>query len=292
MILSAIFLLPELPFFLMILPGCESMKVYINGVQHAVVDSTTIASLQQKYCPGSDVTIVNCLTAADSTRLICEGDHLYFLKKGAATDPGDLESLIFTRQPEAITRRLKASCVGIAGAGGLGSVVAENLARSGVGKLVIADFDIVEPSNLNRQRYCLAQLGMPKVKALADTIRGFNPFVSVVELQERVTFNNSATLFQRCDIVAECLDSAADKALIVSGILKHLPQAIIVAASGLAGIGDGSAIKTRKIFNRLYLVGDLISDAYDGAGLFASRVGIAASQQSHVIIRLLAGEDI
>ena len=268
------------------------MKVYINGTQHAVAGSPTIASLQQQYCPGAEVTIVNCLTGTDLTRLVCEGDHLYFLKKGVAPELGDLESLIFARQPVAITRRLKAACVGIAGAGGLGSVVAENLARCGVGKLVIADFDIVEPSNLNRQRYCLAQLGMPKVQALADTIRGFTPFVSVVALQERITFNNSGTLFQGCDIVAECLDSAADKALIVSAILKHLPQAKIVAASGLAGIGDGSAITARKIFNRLYLVGDLISDADDGAGLFASRVGIAASHQSHVIIRLLAGEKL
>ena len=78
----------------------------------------------------------------------------------------------FARQPEPITELLKKSCVGIAGAGGLGSVVAENLARSGVGKLIIADYDSVEPSNLNRQRYALAQLGSPKVQALAENITG------------------------------------------------------------------------------------------------------------------------
>jgi len=284
--------LPESLFFLMILPGCKSMNVYINGVQHTDVDSPTIAHLQQQYCPGADVTIVNCLIATDLTSSVSEGDHLHFLKKGVLPEHGELESLIFSRQPYAITRRLKAACVGIAGAGGLGSVVAENLARSGVGKLVVADFDIVEPSNLNRQRYNLAHLGMPKVQALVDTIRGYNPYVSVVALQERITFKNSGTLFQGCDIVAECLDNAADKALIVSGILKHMPLTKIVAASGIAGIGDGAAIVVRKIFNRLYLVGDSVSDADDGAGLFASRVGIAASQQSHVIIRLLAGEDI
>jgi sulfur carrier protein ThiS adenylyltransferase len=92
--------------------------------------------------------------------------------------------------------------------------------------------------------------------------------------------------------VAECLDSAAEKASIVSGFLKHMPQAKIVAASGLAGLGEGAAITARKIFSRLYLIGDLVSDMADGAGLFASRVGIAASMQSHIIIRLLAGEEL
>jgi sulfur carrier protein ThiS adenylyltransferase len=216
---------------------------------------------------------------------------MYFKKKNIL-EQSKLESLIFARQPEAITLRLKSSCVGVAGAGGLGSVVAENLARCGVGKLIIADFDVVEASNLNRQRYSLAQLGLPKVQALADNICGFNPFITIVPLHERITFENAGRLFSDCDVVAECLDSAEEKASIVSGILKYMPHAVIVAASGLAGIGDGAAIAVRKIFSRLYLVGDTVSDAADGAGLFASRVGIAASLQSHVIIRLLAGEEL
>lgn len=202
----------------------------------------------------------------------------------------DLEEQIFARQPASITGLLKQSCVGIAGAGGLGSVVAENLARAGVGRLIIADYDSVEPSNLNRQRYSLAQLGRPKVHALADNIRAFNPFVSVVPLEKRITNENCGSLFQGCAIIAECLDNAAEKAGLVSGLLKKMPQAIIVAASGIAGIGHGDAITVRRVFGRLYVIGDLESDAEAGEGLFASRVGIAAAQQAHVILRLLAGE--
>ena len=268
------------------------MNVHINGCQFELQDKLTAADIKSQYCPDADVVIINSVAVSDLSVRIGGGDYIHLLKKGSPPEQKELEWLMLARQPEAITCRLKAACVGIAGAGGLGSVVAENLARAGVGKLVIADFDSVEPSNLNRQRYSLAQLGMPKVQALAENIGCFNPFVSVVPLQERITYNNTGAIFQGCDIVAECLDSAADKASIVSGILKHMPHAMIVAASGLAGIGDGAAIAVRKIFARLYLVGDSVSDAADGAGLFASRVGIAASMQSHVIIRLLAGEKL
>ena len=268
------------------------MNVHINGRQFELQDKLTAADIRSQYCPDADVVIINSVPVSDLSVRIGGGDHIHLLKKGSLPEQKELEWLMLARQPEAITRRLKAACVGIAGAGGLGSVVAENLARAGVGKLVIADFDCVEPSNLNRQRYCIAQLGMPKVQALAENIRCFNPFVSVVPLQERITFNTAGAIFQGCDIVAECLDSADDKACVVSGILKHIPHALIVAASGLAGIGDCAAIAVRNISPRLYLVGDSVSDAADGTGLFASRVGIVASMQSHVIIRFLAGEDI
>lgn len=271
--------------------GDTVIKVYVNGMLCDFEGSPTLADVQQQYCPGADAAIVNGMPVSDMTAGVCEGDHLCFFKKDNLPELHELEALMHARQPEAITARLKAACVGIAGAGGLGSVVAENLARSGIGKLVIADCDVVEPSNLNRQRYSLAQLGQPKVRALADNIRGFNPFIAVVPLYERITFENSGTLFEGCNIVAECLDSATEKASIVSGIMKHMPKAVIVAASGLAGIGDGAAISARKIFSRLYLVGDSVSDMASGTGLFASRVGIAASMQAHVIIRLLAGEE-
>lgn len=201
-----------------------------------------------------------------------------------------LEELMFSRQPAAVTERLRRACVGIAGAGGLGSVVAEILARAGVGRLVIVDFDVVEPSNLNRQRYGVAQLGMPKVQALSDNIMAFTPFTQVVAIRERVTFENCGTLFAGCAIIAECLDGAADKASLVSGILKSMPQAAVVAVSGIAGIADGDSIGTHMISSRFFMVGDLCSDAADGAGLFASRVGIAAAKQAHVTLRILSGD--
>jgi sulfur carrier protein ThiS adenylyltransferase len=276
----------------MVFPDDAGVRVYLNGNPCELAAGQTIGGVLQQYCQGAHVVIVNSVPVSDLSTAVREGDHVRFFMRGCLPEQRELEALIFARQPESITGSLKAGCVGIAGAGGLGSVLAENLARSGVGKLVIADFDCVEPSNLNRQRYSLEQIGLPKVQALADNISRFNPFITVVAVHERITVENAAALFKGCGIVAECLDSAAEKASLVSGMLKHMPQAKIVAASGLAGIGDGADIVVRKIGSRLYLVGDAVSDAASGAGLFASRVGIAASMQSHVIIRLLAGEEL
>jgi len=201
----------------------------------------------------------------------------------------DILPLLRARQSPAITARLAEACVGVAGCGGLGSVVAEELARAGVGSLIIADCDTVEPSNLNRQRYTLAQVGMPKTAALAENLAAACPAAAIVPVQQRVTAENCARIFAPCAVVAECFDDPAAKAAIVYGVRSGLPSCIVVAASGVAGIGPGSCIKTVAISERFYVVGDLSSDAEGSDGLFASRVGIVASLQAHLIIRILAG---
>ena len=83
-----------------------------------------------------------------------------------------------SRHTPGVHALLKQACVGIAGVGGLGSAVAVSLARIGVGKLIIADFDVVEPSNLNRQQYFVDQLGYFKVDALTENLRRINPYVN------------------------------------------------------------------------------------------------------------------
>jgi len=199
--------------------------------------------------------------------------------------------LFLSRQPIEKTEILKKACVGIAGAGGLGSVVAENLARAGVGKLIVADFDRVEPSNLNRQRFDLSQLGMLKAAALAENIKKFNPFVEIVEVCEKVTPSNCMQIFKNCHVIAECFDRADEKAMLVSSIRRHVPDMYVVAVSGIAGINTGSEILIRKLSDKLFIIGDMKSDSEKGEGLFATRVGIAASMQSHLILRLILGEE-
>jgi sulfur carrier protein ThiS adenylyltransferase len=196
-----------------------------------------------------------------------------------------------SRQPVEKTKVLNNACVGIAGAGGLGSVVAENLARAGVGKLVIADFDKIEPSNLNRQRFSISQLGMVKVEALCQNIKGFNPFTSIVTKNGKVTESNCAEVFKGCEVVAECFDRADEKAMLVSSLRKYLPEAYVVTVSGIAGTETGSRIELKKLSEKLYMIGDMESDSELGIGLFASRVGIAASMQAHLILRLVLGEE-
>jgi len=198
-------------------------------------------------------------------------------------------SRVLARQPVKDTEKLMTASVGIAGAGGLGTVVAENLARAGIGQLVIADFDTVELSNLNRQRFTLDQIGMQKVCALADNIKKFNPHVVIETVPEKITPANCAVIFSQCTVIAECLDKAAEKAMLVSALRDRLPDAVVVAASGMAGTRDGTMIGRRKLSDHLYVVGDMNSDADSGMGLFATRVGIAASMQSHLILQMLIG---
>ena len=197
---------------------------------------------------------------------------------------------IFSRQPQEVTKKLKTACVGIAGLGGLGSVVAENLVRSGLGSLILVDDDLIEASNLNRQRYRLDQIGLSKTDALIDNLESFHPFTKLTGHQIRVDADNCADLFMNCDAVAECFDNPESKAALITGLRRQKPEMPIVAASGLSGLGPVEALKVDKRMENVYIVGDQLSDARDGTGLFAARVGIVASMQAHIIVRLLTNQ--
>jgi sulfur carrier protein ThiS adenylyltransferase len=195
------------------------------------------------------------------------------------------------RHTPGVHGRLKAASVGIAGAGGLGSAVAVALARVGVGRLVLADFDVVEPSNLNRQQYFIDQIGLPKVEALAANLQRINPYVVVEAHTILLDPENIPEVFSACSIVVEAFDRAAMKAMLVDTVLAQMDRTTVVAASGLAGYGPNDAITTRRIASRLYLCGDGTSEAQPGSGLMAPRVGIAAGHQANQVVRLILGED-
>jgi sulfur carrier protein ThiS adenylyltransferase len=161
----------------------------------------------------------------------------------------------------------------------------------GVGRLVIADFDVVEPSNLNRQQYFIDQIGLPKVEALAANLQRTNPYVAVETHPTLLTPSNIPVTFAGCTIVVEAFDRADMKAMLVDTVLTQMQGVTVVAASGLAGYGPNNAITTRKITSRLYLSGDGISEAQPGQGLMAPRVAIAAGHQANLVVRLILGED-
>lgn len=268
------------------------LQIYINDEALSVAAGTTLAQARERFCPVANAAILNTLPNLPSETILRDNDRLYLYEHRTDFAETDLRSLMLARQPHAASEKLRNACVGIAGAGGLGSVVAENLARAGIGKLVIADFDVVEPSNLNRQRYFLRQLGLPKTEALADNLRQCCPFVDIDAVQERVTADNCVRIFSSCAIVCECFDAAEAKAALVSALRSLLPDCTVVAASGLAGCGPAGAIGIRRVSDKLYVIGDQHSDIAGGTGLFAPRVGIAASMQAHVVMQLILGEQI
>jgi len=206
-------------------------------------------------------------------------------------DRNEIEAILAERHGEKIRDRLRQAVVGIMGLGGLGSAVAVALVRIGIGKLVLADYDVVDLSNLNRQHYFIDQIGLPKTKALRDTLLRINPYVSLDIINERLNEERIAILFQNVQVLVECFDDPAMKPAALRAALTRLKGIGYVGASGMAGFGESNRIVTRQIHPGVYLVGDGESEVSPASALMAPRVGIAAHHQANQVLRLLLGVD-
>lgn len=266
------------------------MKIRINENTVSIAEGLTLREVAGQYKPDADILILNGFPAEPES-LLQEGDELFLIRRGEQPDANELEFLMVSRHTPGVHTRLKQACVGIAGVGGLGSAVAVALARIGVGHLIMADFDIVEPSNLNRQQFFVDQIGQLKVYALADTLRRINPYITIEPHAVRLDPVNLPAVFASCSVVIEAFDLAEMKAMLVDAVLEQLPETTVVAASGVAGYGSNNSITTRRIASRLYLVGDGCSEAAPGNGLMAPRVAIAAGHQANQAVRLILGEE-
>ena len=104
--------------------------------------------------------------------------------------------------------RLLASSVLLIGAGGLGSPLALYLAAAGVGRIGIADPDVVDASNLQRQiLFATSDVGRPKVEVAAEPLRALNPDVDVVPYRERLSSENALEIFAGYDVVVDGTDN-------------------------------------------------------------------------------------
>lgn len=150
------------------------------------------------------------------------------------------------RQTPEVRERLREGTVAVAGLGGLGSNIALMLARTGISKLFLADFDRVDPSNLNRQAYTISQIGMKKTEAMSELIRQVNPWIELEFFDGRVTQENAAELFRTYPIICEAFDSPEAKADLVNSILSQLPGNTVISGSGMAGAYSSNQIKNGK----------------------------------------------
>jgi sulfur carrier protein ThiS adenylyltransferase len=185
-----------------------------------------------------------------------------------------------------IKDRLKFKTVGIAGAGGLGSNCAVALARVGIGKLVIADFDSITESNLNRQYYFHDQVGKKKVYALRENLVRVNPSIRVEIHDSLLNRGNIPSIFASCHLIVEALDQAVMKQMIIETVLLKMPGIPLVVGSGLAGWGDTNTLRVRKIDN-LYICGDEQTETSEQDPPLAPRVGIVANMQANQVLEIL-----
>ena len=268
----------------------QPLCIKVNEKEVSVRSDVTLFQLKKQFKPNANVIIYNGFQLT-SDHSLQNGDEIIFIQKGEPTSSEEFECLLMARHTPGVHQKVKSSKVGIAGLGGLGSTVAIALARVGVGTLILVDFDVVEPSNLNRQQYFAHQIGMPKVEALHENISRINPYVRILPFHEKLDRNNVERIFKEADVVVEAFDRAEEKAMLINAVSEKMPDKYIVAASGVAGYGDNNEIRTVRFSSKIFVVGDQKTAAQPGIGLMAPRVGIAAHHQANTVLRILLGEE-
>ncbi|MFP4488295.1 MAG: sulfur carrier protein ThiS adenylyltransferase ThiF [Bacteroidales bacterium] len=186
-----------------------------------------------------------------------------------------------------IREQLSKFTVGIAGAGGLGSNCAVALARTGIGKLVIADYDIVEAGNLNRQYFFIRQVGMKKTEALKENLLDINPCTLVDAHDTWLSEDNIPVIFGECDIIVEAFDRREMKKMLAETIMSLWPERPLIMGSGLAGFGDNNKLRERRMGDTLIVCGDEQTEVSDELPPLAPRIAIVANMQANVVVELL-----
>lgn len=261
----------------------------VNEREVAFTPGVCPQDLAARLKPGADIFIVNGYPV-DAAAELQDGDACWLICRGETPPAEEMDRLLYARHTPGVHEKVKKAVVGVMGLGGLGSSVAVALARIGTGKLLLADFDVVEPSNLNRQQYFIDQVGMKKTEALKRNLARINPYVEVETVDEELTEERIPDIFQNVDVLAECFDSAAMKAAALRAALISLKGKGYVGVSGVAGYADNNRIQTRELFPGIFIVGDGETAAMPGRGLMAPRVGIAAHHQANQVLRILLGK--
>ena len=145
-------------------------------------------------------------------------------------------------------RRLASASVAVFGVGGVGGYAVEALARAGVGRLTLVDFDVVALSNINRQIHALdGTVGRAKVQVMAERCRAINPTIRVEPLQEFYGADTAEVLLGRgFDRVLDCIDHITAKLhLIQSCKERGLP---IISSMGAANKLDPTKVAVADLF--------------------------------------------
>lgn len=210
----------------------------------------------------------------------------------------DAELLRYHRQillPQwdiAAQERLAAATVLVVGLGGLGCPLAQYLAAAGVGRLVLADFDVVEVTNLQRQvLHHDADIGRLKVDSAADKLRHINPAVRIEVVAQAVDADVLARWLPEVDVVADCCDNFATRDLVsasawVAG--KPLVSAAAIGWQGQLAVFDPRRPRS-PCYRCLYPVADEAALTCSEAGVMATTVAVIGSWQAQEVLKVVAG---
>ena len=191
---------------------------------------------------------------------------------------------IFSKNVLGMTEVLSKATIGIAGCGGLGSNIAVSLVRAGIGNLIIADYDIVELSNLNRQYFFSEDVGNKKVVALEKKLLRINPDCKINVIDKKLERNDISLLFNDADIMMEAFDKAEAKQWLIEEWSIQFPDRVIISGNGLGGYGKFEKLKVKQM-GSLYFCGD--GESSEKEGLCSARVAIVANMQASLAIELL-----
>lgn len=176
--------------------------------------------------------------------------------------------------------------IGIGGAGGLGSNCAMILVRSGFKNLEIIDQDLIDASNLNRQQYYTAEIGLPKVTVLKNRLLDINPDANILIHQTKWDEGNAESFFKGFDYIIEAFDVTDWKYRFVQYYATRF--AVIVSGVGMAGLSEKKSMTVKKIGN-VYICGDRATDSAQGHPPMAPRVTQCAAMMAEIVLDVSLG---
>jgi molybdopterin/thiamine biosynthesis adenylyltransferase len=189
-------------------------------------------------------------------------------------------------------RRLAGAGVVVVGCGGLGAPVIQQLAAIGVGRLVLFDDDVIEPSNLNRQTLFRWQdVGAKKVDVAAAFVRALNPGIEVIARSERVTATRARNIVSQANVVVDCSDGLPTKFLLNDACVREDRPCVHGAATAWSGqvavIPGASGPCLRCLFPALPPQRSM--PTCRDAGIVAPTTAVTGSLQAAAVLRVLLG---
>ena len=192
----------------------------------------------------------------------------------------------------AAQEKLLQSTALIIGAGGLGCPAAMYLASSGVGHVIIADDDVVELSNLQRQiAHTMTDIDRPKGESLKQTLQAMNPDIQVTAINARMDEKQMTAWVKQADVIVDCSDNfstrfminrvaVAQKTPLVSGAAIRTEAQLVVF---------DSRVDDSPCYRCLYSEDGDTDEDCSSNGVLAPLVGIVGSMQAFEAIRVLTG---